>query len=450
MKKMKKFLALITCFCLTVLLMPIYANAEGEIVEVSSEDLLIECVKNDNTCKLIGDIVLENLLDIKANVVLDLNGYSITAHEDLTFKGLMIQILHGASLTVNDSGEDGLISSGNDDSLYGAIGVTKKDETDITKTASLIVNGGNIEGYYYAVSGNGNPDRVNTSITINGGTLKGLSEDGGMAVYHPQDGTLTVNGGTLTGATGVEMRAGKLIVNDGTIIGNGQPTTVQPNGSGSTTFGAGVAIAQHTTNIAIDVKINGGLIQGHSALYESDPQGTENDKVTMSVTGGTFEVINGGTNAIYSTDVKNFVSGGKFSSDVDKEYLMATVVAKEENGVYYVGEEHEVTVKTPVNGTLLVDKLNAILGEVITITTTPNTDYVVDTITVTNLSTDEKVVVDAKNGTFVMPDSEVSVEVTFKANANPNTSDNIFIYFIMIVISVVGLASAALKLRKEM
>lgn len=301
----------------------LHVNAE----EVTNEASLNTCIaKNSNVCKLTENIELENLIDIKYDITLDLNGYSITPKETLKHSGGLVTVIHGGKLTIEDSGENGKISTGNSGDVWGAVQVTKKGETDISKKATLVINDGTLEGYSYAVTGNGNPDRVNTDITINGGKLIGLDAKESLGIYHPQDGVLTVNGGEITGATGIEMRAGKLNVTGGTIRGTHKPVDVNPNGSGATTYGAGIAVAQHTTQKTIEVKVSNGVVEGHTALYESNPQKNSTDaikNVSIEVTGGTFNAINEGTNAVYSENLTNFITGGEFNTTVDSTYLVA-------------------------------------------------------------------------------------------------------------------------------
>lgn len=318
---MKKGLKLFACGFVAMTALASHVNAE----EVTNEASLNTCiVKNGNVCSLTENIELENLVDIKYDITLDLNGYSITPKETLKHSGGLVTVVHGGKLTIKDSKENGKISTGDSGNVWGAVQLTKKGETDITKKAMLVVEDGTLEGYYYAVTGNGNPDRVNTDITINGGKLVGLKEGESLGVYHPQDGVLTVNGGEITGATGIEMRAGKLTVTGGTIRGTHKPVDVNPNGSGATTYGAGIAVAQHTTQKTIEVKVSNGVVEGHTALYESNPQNNNADaikKVSIEVTGGTFNAINEGTNAVLSENLTKFISGGTFNSDVS-DYMV--------------------------------------------------------------------------------------------------------------------------------
>ena len=126
--------------------------------------------------------------------------------------------------------------------------------------------------------------------------------------------TFTENASTITGSTGIEVRAGNLTVTNSTITGNGT-FKCAGNGNGTTTDGVGIAIAQHTTKLPINVTISGGTISGKYAVYESNPQNNDSTsigQVKLSITDGNF---NGSTAAVYSQDVKDFITGGLFTTD---------------------------------------------------------------------------------------------------------------------------------------
>lgn len=161
-----------------------------------------------------------------------------------------------------------------DDKVLNAFLVT---EADITSKCT-----------YAAIQGNGT--KHGTSITINGGKISGLL----TAIYHPQYGEMTVNGGEIEGATAIEMRAGKLVVNSGTMIGNGDPFESDPNGNGATTLGAAVAAVQHTTKLDLSVEINGGTLQGAIAFYQANLQNNGKEALEkISITLGKSAVYNG-------------------------------------------------------------------------------------------------------------------------------------------------------------
>ena len=169
-----------------------------------------------------------------------------------------------------------------------------------------------------AIQTNGS-STINSTITLHDGA-EVTSES--CAIYHPGTGTLNVYKATVTGGgtlTGIEMRAGTLNVYEGAEItgGGGEPGST-PNGNGTTTNNAAIAVAQHNTGKEIKINIKGGTFTGGAAFYESNPQGNKEDAiklVEMNVSGGEF------IGEVYSKDVTGFITGGKFSTDV-KEYIM--------------------------------------------------------------------------------------------------------------------------------
>lgn len=344
-----------------------------------------EYLTNDSnvTIKLTKNVVMDSVFEVVGNVTLDLNGKTLTAANSMSGNA-MFTVLRGGKLTINDETGKGKITVGENQDVYSTVILTKKGESANGELAELVVNGGTLEGYYYAIVGNG--DRHNTSITINDGKLLGLNAEDNLGIYHPQNGTLTVNGGEIIGLTGIEMRAGKLVVTGGKITGTSNTLKAEANGSGSTSIGGGITIAQHTTKLAIDAKISGGEISGKEALYVVFPEENPNkDIVKVSVSGGT-----------YNTDVK--------------DYLADNYSVKEVSGSYQVLKNRSVTIGTVTAGTLQVSTNTAVKGDEVTLTLTPNEGYVLGTIKV--VDTDDKEVT-VTNGKFVMPDSDVTVSVEF-------------------------------------
>jgi len=264
-----------------------------------------------------GTIVLARNIDVTAQIeilagvtaVIDLAGNTINYTGTSTLPSGVILVHNGASLTIDDSSDPdaGSIVAGN--KAYAAVALTKAGD-DAANPAILTVNGGTLSGYYYGITGNGS--RHNTVTTINGGTIIGTCTGDNLGIYHPQNGTLTINGGTITAySAAVEMRAGELEINGGTLTATATEYSCTPNGSGTTTVGAAIAISQHTTKKDIAVTISGGTFEGVKAINESNPQ--VNDpapQVDLAVTGGDF------TGEVTTVDVNNFISGGTFDAAV--------------------------------------------------------------------------------------------------------------------------------------
>ena len=160
------------------------------------------------------------------------------------------------------------------------------------KYTEVTINGGTLTSYSNVLSGNGSRsgknEGTNAKFTINGGTLTSLAA---AAIYAPQIGGITtITGGNLTGKTGVEIRSGVLNISGGTITGNGE-YVVLPSTNGNTTFGAAVAIAQHTTAQSITVNITGGNLNAEVPISDANPLGYDQAtlaQATISITGGNY------------------------------------------------------------------------------------------------------------------------------------------------------------------
>jgi len=308
-----------------------------EVKAAAADDIACITASGKQQCVLSEDIEATETLRVQGEIELDLNGHTIRPASNTTIKkSAVLAVLRDAKLTIKDSVGNGKITSNGNTMVYGAVIMTLAEDGETGRDATLVVDGGTLEGYYYAVVGNGK--RHGTNITINGGTLTSESSTG-LGIYHPQDGTLVINGGNITSGTGIEMRSGSLTVKGGTIEGNA-PLNVTPNGSGSTTEGVGIAIAQHNTEKNINVQITGGTISGYYAVYESNPQGNANvaEKVNLSIKGGTFNATSDA--ALYSQDLEKFIISGTFNKAIDANYVSNIAKIYESNGSYVIAPDN--------------------------------------------------------------------------------------------------------------
>ena len=345
----------------------IYTSLQEAITEAedgSTIKLLADIGKDGDQNK--GDGSYSTLLNADKAVTLDLAGYNIYSGSTAFI------VIYNGSLTVMNSGEGGgivdaygdtfkiLPQSENDlaklvlengvtviSRIYNAVYLGPVNKSNNELLNAVLVTEADLYAYgvYATIQGNGN--QHGTSITINGGKIYSKS----AAIYHPQYGELVINGGEIVGeATGVEMRAGTIEVNGGTISGNGDPFTSDPNGNGSTTIGAAVAIVQHTTKLALNAEINGGEFNGARAFYQANLQNNDEEavkKVTAQITGGQF---NG---EVSSENVVNFIEGGTFSVKPSDECF-----AEGFEGIFYDGN-YVVVEKVSDAGALLTAKCNA-------------------------------------------------------------------------------------------
>lgn len=270
-----------------------------------------------------------------ADVTLDLNGHTLSyagTNAAITLSG-------GAKLTVTDTSETGGGVLEVSDKAVAAIGADGSCEIVIDKPATVkgtvlldaanssLTVSGTVDTTAFAsaaaIANNGSAGKGPTAITILDGAVIKANTTDGHGIYHPQTGTLTISGNVeISGRTGVEVRSGTLTVSGSE---NGVPKisgagtfAVAANGSGTTTDGVGIAVAQHTTKNEIHVTVLDGEISGVYGLYESNPQGNGPEdiaKVTIDISGGKFV---GREAAVESADCTGFISGGTFSSKVEE------------------------------------------------------------------------------------------------------------------------------------
>lgn len=354
---MKKVISIALALLMVAVMLPVMAMAE--------DDTALPTADANGVIKLTNNVTLPKMTEIKGNITLDLNGFTISG------KGTVLD-LYG-TIEIKDSTEGGngkIVSTDRTNTppdSPNSNGIWINDNTSVTinsgtikgntwgvvvagVNASFTMNGGTVIN---GITGNGSenagvPKYAPTTITINGGVVNG----GELGIYHPQVGKLTINNGEITGKSGIEMRAGELVVNGGVITATGTPLTVNPNGGGSTTVGAAVAIAQHTTKRPITVNISGGTFTGGAALLEANPQTNPEDatkNVGIVVNGGTF---NGAVNKAEDGSSLG-VMGGSFNSDVT-DYVHASPTVKDNNGKYYVGSTAKNAVENAESGSFEV------------------------------------------------------------------------------------------------
>ncbi len=168
--------------------------------------------------------------------------------------------------------------------------VTPFQGAKVTSAANITASGAN----YYALSGNGLASAAgnnNTTIEITGGVISNAS---GVALYHPQGGTLTISGGTISGHTALYARAGTITISGGTFSGYGPVADYDATANGVPALGDAVVIDNHSSYQALEVSITGG---NFSAQYGAPIASYSNGNAAYPVRTG-------------------FVSGGKFNKAI--------------------------------------------------------------------------------------------------------------------------------------
>ena len=274
---------------------------------------------------LTSDITIadnEAISILDSNVVIDLAGHSIINNGTNADNDHVFCIRGGGDLTINDSSSD---SRGSIIAKHGfGVLVYPRDTDNDTnnRVGRLTLNNGTIKsegtdaGAIFVqgnVGANSPSANSRSEVTINGGKVTG-----GLGIAHNGMGTLVVNDGEITATKecGIEIRSGSLTVNGGKITSIASPTHVQSNGNGTSTTGAGIAVAQHTTTKEITVNILGGTISGYTALAFVKPESGNSNPPTVNVLGGTLTAANispsagqsaswSGSYAIYTADSRS-------------------------------------------------------------------------------------------------------------------------------------------------
>lgn len=351
---MKKLLATILALVMVLGLCTSAWAAEKFIGSETELKDAISSVNDGDVIKLSTDVTISEKITISKNILLDLGTHTLTSEfaptaEDyaLVAEG-NVTIQNGSIVTTKDKARAVNNSKGNLNlenviiTAKGQVGVgnsatsgnvsiknckinseTAYAVASFAKNANVVmdINKSEMSGAYGAFYHNGTASGLTLSVTETT-----MSSENGEGMYLAGDAVTTLSNCTITGATGVEIRAGKLTVNGGSLKATAA-YSVNPNGNGSTTEGAAIAIAQHTTKKNIEVTLNGGTYTGEKAISESNPQ--VNDpapQVAMSVTAGTF------VGDVVTADVTNFISGGTFASAVDTTYLADIVNYSVSNG----------------------------------------------------------------------------------------------------------------------
>lgn len=356
---MKKLLSTIMAVVMLLSLVPMAVAEEGVTAEnavaqigdqyyKTLEDAVLK-VANGDTITLLKDVALGNDgLEIgsvgseQKVLTLNLNGHSISAarsvigvqNANLTVTGpgkiyetspyLGAIYIKGSNNAENKDYTVVNIGAGVELEAWSPIFVTPFESSSAPYAYGVVVNvdGAKLTGKTDSSGDKGSAIYVNGQIKDQNNAPKLVLNNvtqtaAGTGMYLAGYANTTITGGSITGSnTGIEIRAGELTVNGATVVGNGVPTEVTPNGNGSTTDGAGIAVAQHTTKLPIKVTINRSDISGYSALYQSNPEKNDDasvKKVSVAVNGGTFKAINGGTCGVYSENNCVTISGGAFT-----------------------------------------------------------------------------------------------------------------------------------------
>jgi len=313
----------------------------------SIEDAIAAVTAENSTVKLLKDVT-QSWLNINngKTFTLDLNDKTLTANIDLysgfmtvangTVKGT-VYVNGGAANDPTPYNSFTVASGATIDSTYAIILYQSSDGN--TAYGSTINVAGTLEGNLWVM---GNIKEGNSVINVTGKVDATDKSDIGIAVNG--NATVNLNGATVMASkngsgTAVEVRAGILNVTDSTLTGCGEYSVV-PNGSGSTTTGAALAIAQHTTNLLINVTVTDSTLSGTTALSIANPQKNTADlAASVTVQNSTLTPAEG--NSAVTFNANDGVAETRYGVKMDETTANAAsvpsgyeLVKNEETGEY--------------------------------------------------------------------------------------------------------------------
>ena len=351
----KKLAAMLLTLVMALSLLSMTAFAEdGNEAKIDNTEYktlaeALEKVQENQTIILLKPVEVQETITLNTPITLDLGGFTLSRrggqvldlYADVTIQNgnvSMTERASGSAIWLNKNAKltlakDAAVSA--TDSPEGspsfAIGLWSD-----CNGAELVVKG-KVTGEN-GITPNGTLKTNNTIIIENGAVL----DVKGTALYLAGNADTTVGAAEITGDTGIEIRAGSLVVNGATITATGT-FAEGPNGNGTTVTGAAIAVSQHTTNQAISVTVNSGSLSGAKACYEVDLQDEENksEDVTVGVQGGTF------SGEVASQNKTGFVAGGTFTVPVDSKFIdtskTAASLTSDGNTTYYIGDADSIS-----------------------------------------------------------------------------------------------------------
>ena len=305
---------------------PYVAEINGIKYETLEE--AFAAAKNGDTITLLEDCKSDRINLEDKSVTVALNGKTLTS---TAAYGVMFCAKNGNKITIDGNVEGS--------KLVGTLMITNGTDGHIE------VNGGTYENSRYCpiyVNGAVNSEKSTVTVknAIINATNSNSNQDMGCGVYLAGYSTSVFENCTITApVTGIEIRAGKLTLNNCDVTGGNGKVTADANGNGTTVTNAALAISQHNTRKPIDVTIDGGTFNGTAAVYQTDVQGTGSVDVKIAVNDGTF---NG--EILGETDGAIAISGGKFKFKVDDKYFadkLACSATPNADG-YYTVKDHPI------------------------------------------------------------------------------------------------------------
>lgn len=360
---MKKLLATILALVMALSLCTI---GWADVTTVKDETELKNAVANGGEIKLAKSISLTETMEVKGgkSVVIDMNGYDITATSSAAFK------IENGSLRITGNGT----VSGGTGSDYKLVYLLGSKESSAANYSTLTVDenvtvkctdgyavmissnegcaygvviniAGKLEAHYGGLYVNGMIKCLEGNVPVISTTASSIIKSEGVGIYAAGFAKWTLNGNIdATGGEAVSVKSGIFEIAGGKYKASGEyADPAVANGNGTEETGAAISITSNDGYAKkIQVTISGGTFESvnGNALYEGiakngDVSAAAKSFATVSVTDGTF---NGNEQkeaiVITTADNKAVISGGTFSNSVSS-YVVSGLNYEAVNGDGY-------------------------------------------------------------------------------------------------------------------
>ena len=259
------------------------------------------------TVTLTEDVTLTKPLAVNADMVINLNGKTLSYTSDVAAHSAMITVNSGKKLVVDDAVGTGKVSyayTGAGDPAFGWGTYT------IANNGELVLENGTVEMLC----------NINTATDAN--HMYCAIQQGGNA-----QSSTTINNGKVSNPTyrSIRINQGSLTVNNGTMEGQ---VWMQP-------------FADNTS-----IEINGGSFAPRGVDKSSVYVENGTKTVNLKVTAGTFETKIGSAD-VTKTGVKGSVAGGVFGSEPDNSLIAAGYKSVKMGDKWYViPAEYDMVIST--------------------------------------------------------------------------------------------------------
>ena len=351
--------------------------------------------------------------------------------------GIYLEVISYSSGSWNLYANGGVIAGevvlNNSSNYGGTIKITSSNEGTTEFKGSVLNNNGTIEKGTFT-------GEVTNNGTISGGVFNGTVNNNGI-IKNADDSTgpnftgTVINGEDGTIAEGVSIKALRFIVtfdNEGTkttdTIAEGgnltAPTTQTKDGCTLDGWYYTVNNVEKKWNFDTDKVCYTMTLKAkwvpktYQVTYYAGQYANETFNQTDMKTHGVALVLKGAiftrsgyTQTGWTTGQVEYALGGMYTNNVEVVlHPVWTAIPTTSGGHSYI-----VTVRRAEHGTIKVSARAAERGESVTVTATPDSGYVLETISVTDKNGNDLKLTDKGNGkyTFTMPASKVEIKATF-------------------------------------